>query len=98
MKITISKDFDNTELLLEMNPNEQTVLDLKEKIADQNFGPRQEEQRLELNDKRLKNSHLLAHYKIDEKSIIVLKFQSASTSSSNSSTPSATSEDERENN
>lgn len=95
MKITIKRDDNEMEATYEVNENELTVLDLKDLIARNNFGPIIEEQRLEYNNKRLKNSHFLSYYQVKEKSVLVLKLQSASTSSSNTSTPSA-SDDEYE--
>lgn len=93
MKITIKRDDNELEATYEVNENELTVLDLKDLIAKNNFGPIIEEQRLEYNKKRLKNSHFLSYYQIKEKSVLILKLQSASTSSSNTSTPSASDDD-----
>lgn len=89
MKIVIRREDNEMEATYEMNENEQTICDLKELIAKNNFGPIVEEQRLEYNNKRLKNSHFISYYQIKDKSVIILKLQSASTSSSATSTPSA---------
>jgi hypothetical protein len=94
MRITIRRDDNEMEATYEVNEKEQTIYDLKEKIAENNFGPIIEEQRLEYNNKRLKNSHFIAYYQIKDKSVIILKLQSASTSSSNTSTPSASDDDD----
>jgi hypothetical protein len=77
------------EATYELNEREQTVAELKEMISANNFGPVVEEQRLEFNNRRLKNSHFLAYYSLKNNDVIILKQQSASSSSSNSSTPSA---------
>ena len=95
MIITVRRDDNEMEATYEVDENEQTIFDLKEKIAENNFGPVVEEQRLEYNNKRLKNSHFISYYNIKNKSIIVMKLQSASTSSSCSSTPEGT-DDETE--
>lgn len=94
MKIIIRREDNEMEATYEVNDKEHTIYDLKELIAENNFGPIIEEQRLEYNNKRLKNSHFLFYYDIKDKSIIILKHQSASTSSSNTSTPSASDDDE----
>lgn len=88
MKITIRREDNEMEATYDVNETEQTIYDLKELIAENNFGPIIEEQRLEYNNKRLKNSHFISYYQVKDKSIIILKHQSASTSSSNTSTPS----------
>ncbi|RNA38252.1 hypothetical protein BpHYR1_030553 [Brachionus plicatilis] len=93
MKITIRRDDNEMEATYEVNENELTILDLKDMIAKNNFGPIIEEQRLEFSNKRLKNSHFLSYYQIKDKSVLILKLQSASTSSSNTSTPSASDDD-----
>lgn len=93
MKIVIRRDDNELEATYEVNEREMTVLELKEKIAENNFGPIVEEQRLEYNNKRLKNSHFLNYYNVKDKCIIILKQQSASTSSSNASSPSASDDD-----
>ena len=93
MKIIIKKEDNDMEATYELNENEHTIYDLKEMIAENNFGPIIEEQRLEFNNKRLKNKHFISYYNIKDKSVLVLKQQSASTSSSCSSTPSASDDD-----
>lgn len=94
MKIIIRRDDNEMEATYEVNETEQTIYDLKEMISKNNFGPIIEEQRLEFNKKRLKNSHFISYYQVKEKSVIILKQQSASTSSSNTSTPSVSDGDE----
>jgi len=96
MILIIRRDDNELEATYEVNENEQTVQELKEMIADRNFGPIVKEQRLEYNNRRLKNSHFISHYQIQDKSVIILKFQAASNSSSsesNSSTPAFTDEE-----
>ncbi|CAF0892713.1 unnamed protein product [Brachionus calyciflorus] len=93
MKIIIRRDDNEMEATYEVNENEVTIFDLKDMIAKNNFGPIIEEQRLEYNNKRLKNSHFISYYQIKDKSVLILKLQSASTSSSNTSTPSASDDD-----
>jgi hypothetical protein len=95
MILIIRRDDNELEATYEVNENEQTVQELKEMIADRNFGPIVKEQRLEYNNRRMKNSHFISHYQIQDKSVIILKFQAASNSSSesNSSTPAFTDEE-----
>lgn len=81
MKIIVRKDEDSTEAEFEIS-EEQTVQDLKDLIASENFGPIVKEQRLEFDGIRLKNSQLLSKYSFEEGSVVVLKQQSASSSSS----------------
>ena len=97
MKIIIRREDNEMEATYEINENEQTILELKEMIAERNFGPIVKEQRLEFKNRRLKNSHFLSHYQIQDKSVIILKRQavsSSSSSSSNSSTPPVTDEEQ----
>ena len=97
MKIIIRREDNEMEATYEINEHEQTVLELKEMIAERNFGPIVKEQRLEYKNRRLKNSHFIAHYQIADKSVLILKRQAASnsssSSSSNSSTPPVTDEE-----
>jgi hypothetical protein len=96
VKLVVRRDDNEKEATYLVNLHEQTVYELKELIAENHFGPCVEEQRLELKQRRLKNSHFLSHYldaRMGECILLILKLQSASSSSSNSSTPSA-SEDE----
>ncbi len=96
MKVIVRKDDNEMEATYEVNENEQTIQELKEMIFSQNFGPIVKEQRLEYNNRRLKNSHFISHYQIKENSVIILKRQAASNSSSsesNSSTPAVTDEE-----
>ena len=88
MKIIIKREDNEMEATYDLNETEHTIYDLKEMISENNFGPIIEEQRLEFNNKRLKNKHFISYYNIKDKSVIILKQQSASTSSSCSSTPS----------
>jgi hypothetical protein len=98
MKLVIKRDDNEMEATYELNACEQTVAELKELISAHNFGPIVEEQRLEFNNRRLKNSHFLAYYSLKENDVLVLKQQSASSSSSNSSTPSASDDEGGQNN
>ena len=93
MRIIIRRDDNEMEATYDVNELEMTIYDLKEKIAENNFGPIVEEQRLEYNNKRLKNSHFLNYYNVKNNCVIILKQQSASTSSSNASSPSASDDD-----
>ena len=90
MKVIIRRDDNELEKEFELTGNE-TIYNLKEMISKNNFGPIIKEQRLEYCDngrvKRLKNSHNLAYYEIQDNCIIILKHQSASSSSSNASSP-----------
>lgn len=91
VKLVVRRDDNEMEATYLVNLKEQTVYELKELIAENQFGPCVEEQRLELKNRRLKNSHFLSYYvndHKDESTVLVLKLQSASSSSSNSSTPS----------
>ena len=93
MKVKIKVEETELEATYQVNEKSNTVYDLKEMISKNNFGPSIKEQRLEFVKngvlKRLKNSHFINHYKIEEGSVIVLKYLSLSSSSSNSSSPSA---------
>ena len=85
------------EATYEVNANGQTIYELKEMIAEHNFGPIIKEQRLEYNNRRLKNSHFIAHYQIKEKDVIILKRQAVSncsSSESSSSTPAISDEEQ----
>jgi hypothetical protein len=93
MKLIVRRDDNEMTREYEVNEKEHTVADLKEMIAEQNFGSIVEEQRLEHKNKRLRNSHFLAYYNLKENDLLVLKQQSASSSSSNSSTPSVSDEE-----
>lgn len=97
IKLVVRRDDNEIEETYLVNLNEQTVYELKELIAKNHFGPCVEEQRLELNNRRLKNSHFLSYYvndPTDDSIVLILKLQSASSSSSNSSTPSASEDEE----
>jgi hypothetical protein len=91
MKIRVKSEENELEITLDINEKEHTVYDLKELIAKHNFGLSIKEQRLEFIKngmlRRLKNSHFIEYYEINEGSILILKHQSASSSSSNSSSP-----------
>lgn len=93
MKIKIRVEDTKLEATFAVDEKADTVYDLKEMIAKINFGPSIKEQRLEFVKngvlKRLKNSHFINHYMVEEGSVIVLKYMSVSSSSSNSSSPSA---------
>ena len=91
MKIIIRKEENEMESIYDLNDNDK-VIHLKQLIHSNNFGPMIKEQRLVYKNKCLRNSHLLSYYRIKENSIILLKYQSASTSSSNSSSPSSVSD------
>jgi len=59
MKVIIRREDNEMEATYEVNENEQTIQELKEMIAEHNFGPIVKEQRLEYNNRRLKNSHFM---------------------------------------
>ena len=93
MKIRVKLEENELEVTYEINEKEQTIYDLKELIAKDNFGPSIKEQRLELIKggvlRRLKNSHFIEYYEVNEQSVLILKHLSVSSSSSNSSSPCA---------
>ena len=95
MKIIVRKEENEMENVYELDEKDK-IESLKKLINDSNFGPCIEEQRLVYKNKCLKNKHQICYYRIKENSIIILKYQSASTSSSNSSTPSSISEAEQD--
>ena len=93
MKITIRKEENQMEAEYEISEFDQVKV-IKELIHKNNFGPVVDEQLLVYKNKRLKDKHLISYYRIKENSIIILKYKSASTSSSNASTPSSISDTE----
>jgi len=95
MKITVRKEENEMEAVYEIEEKDR-IESLKKLINDSNFGPCIEEQLLVYKNKRLKNKHQLCYYRIKANSIIILKYKSASTSSSNASTPSSVSESEQD--
>ena len=84
MKLTVKHDENGEEKQFEVDANKHTVLNLKEMIAENHFGPQLKEQRLEINGKRMKNKQLIAKYPVKEDTVIILKEQSASSSSCSS--------------
>jgi hypothetical protein len=84
MKIIIKKEDSEEKSEFNLDVDKQSILELKEMIAKNNFGPIVKEQRLEFNGKRLKNNHVLSKYSLKDGSEIILKHKSASSSSCSS--------------
>lgn len=99
MLIKVKVEESDLELSFDVNIEVQTVLDLKVLISGSQFSPVVKEQRLEFTKngilRRLKNSHLISYYGVNETdNQVILKHQSASSSSSNSSSPYESEKDE----